>query len=69
MLGIAQPAFESDSTRTVALLLDAFKTPVFSLPGQKVTTESYHNLSHHGQDGEKVKQHEAADRQHMALLR
>jgi hypothetical protein len=69
MLSIAQLAFESDSTRIVTLMVDAFRTPMFSLPGQKVTTETYHGLSHHGQKKEKVKQLEAADRQHMALLR
>ncbi len=69
MLSIAQLAFESDSTRIVTLMVDAFKTPVFALPGQKATTETYHNLSHHGQKEEKVQQLEAADRQHMALLR
>ncbi len=69
MLSIAQLAFESDSTRIVTLMVDAFKTPVFSLPGQKATTETYHSLSHHGQKEEKVKQLEAADRQHMTLLR
>ena len=69
MLSIAQLAFESDSTRIVTLMVDAFKTPVFALPGQKATTETYHNLSHHGQNEEKVNQLEAADRQHMALLR
>ncbi len=68
MLDIARLAFESDSTRIVTLMVDAFKTPVFSLPGQKATTETYHNLSHHGQKEEKVSQLEAADRQHMALL-
>jgi hypothetical protein len=69
MLSIAQLAFETDSTRIVTLMVDAFRTPVFSLPGQKATTETYHNLSHHGQKEEKVQQLEAADRQHMALLR
>lgn len=69
MLSMTQLAFESDSTRIVTLMVDAFKTPVFSLPGQKATTETYHNLSHHGQKEEKVQQLEAADRQHMALLR
>jgi len=68
MLNIAQIAFESDSTRIVTLMVDAFRTPVFSLPGQKATTETYHGLSHHGQNEEKVGQLEAADRQHMALL-
>ena len=69
MLSIAQLAFETDSTRIVTLMVDAFRTPVFSLPGQKATTETYHNLSHHGQNEDKVKQLDAADRQHMALLR
>ncbi|MFM8904577.1 MAG: DUF1552 domain-containing protein [Verrucomicrobiota bacterium] len=69
MLNIAQLAFESDSTRIVTLMVDAFRTPVFALPGQKATTDTYHNLSHHGKREEKVKQLEAADRQHMALLR
>ncbi len=69
MLSIAQLAFESDSTRIVTLMVDAFKTPVFNLSEQQLTTETYHNLSHHGQREEKVKQLEAADRQHMALLR
>ena len=69
MLSIAQLAFESDSTRIITLMVDAFRTPVFNLSEQQMTTETYHNLSHHGQKEEKVKQLEAADRQHMALLR
>ena len=69
MLGMAQIAFESDSTRIVTLMVDALRTPVFSLPGQPATTETYHNLSHHGQKEEKVQQLEATDRQQMTLLR
>jgi hypothetical protein len=68
MLAMAQLAFESDSTRFVTLMLDAFRTPIFKLDGQKDTTESYHGLSHHGQNETKVRQLEAADRQHMAVL-
>ena len=68
MLTMAQLAFESDSTRIVTLMLDAFLTPAFQLRDQKTSTESYHNLSHHGQAVEKVKQLEDADRQHMAVL-
>ena len=68
MLAMAQLAFESDSTRIVTLMLDAFRTPIFKLDGQKDTTESYHGLSHHGQNEIKVRQLEAADRQHMAVL-
>lgn len=69
MLSMAQIAFESDSTRIVTLMVDALRTPVFSLPGQPATTETYHNLSHHGQKEEKVQQLEATDRQQMTLLR
>lgn len=72
MLSMAQLAFESDSTRIVTLMLDAFRTPVFRLSdsqyGKKDTTDGYHGLSHHGQDKEKLRQLEAADRQNMAVL-
>jgi hypothetical protein len=68
MLAMAQLAFESDSTRIVTLMLDAFRTPIFKLDGKQDTTESYHGLSHHGQNETKVRQLEAADRQHMAVL-
>jgi len=69
MLAMAQLAFESDSTRIVTLMVDAFRTPVFKLDDQHHTSEGYHNLSHHGQAEEKVKQLEAADRLQMSLLR
>ena len=68
MLSMAQLAFESDSTRVVTLMADAFLTPVFKLNEQRNSTEGYHNLSHHGQSVEKVKQLEEADLQQMALL-
>jgi hypothetical protein len=68
MLSIAQFAFESDSTRIVTLMVDALRTPVFSLPEQTATTETYHNLSHHGQNEEKLRQLEATDRQQMVML-
>ncbi|HBJ86574.1 MAG TPA: hypothetical protein DDZ88_22505 [Verrucomicrobiales bacterium] len=68
MLAMAQLALESDSTRIVTLMVDAFATPVFKLHPDQNTTDGYHNLSHHGQAAEKVKQLEDADRQQMALL-
>jgi len=68
MLDMAQLAFESDSTRIVTLMLDAFWTPIFKLEGKQDTTESYHGLSHHGQNEKKLRQLEAADRQNMAVL-
>jgi hypothetical protein len=69
MLRMAQLAFESDSTRIVTLMADAFTTPVFQLNGRDTTTESYHGLSHHGQAEGKVKQLQEADRQQMTLLK
>ena len=69
MLSMAQLALESDSTRIVTLMVDAFATPDFQLHPDRNTTDGYHNLSHHGQDAEKVRQLEDADRQQMALLR
>ncbi len=68
MLDMARLALESDSTRIVTLMVDAFATPVFKLHEDQSTTDGYHNLSHHGQAPEKVAQLEDADRQQMGLL-
>ena len=69
MLSMAQLALESDSTRIVTLMVDAFATPVFQLHKNQNTTDGYHNLSHHGQSPAKLSQLEDADRQQMSLLR
>ncbi len=69
MLSMAQLAFESDSTRIITLMVDAFATPSFKLHDNQNTTDGYHNLSHHGQAEDKVRQLEDADRQQMSLLR
>lgn len=69
MLDMTRLALESDSTRIVTLMVDAFATPVFKLHENQNTTDGYHNLSHHGQSPEKVAQLEDADRQQMGLLR
>lgn len=69
LLSMAQLAFESDSTRIVTLMVDAFATPVFQLHENQNTTDGYHNLSHHGQSEQKVKQLEDADYQQMKLLK
>lgn len=68
MLSMAQLAFESDSTRIVTLMADAFFTPVFKLKENESTTETYHGLTHHGQGEVKVKQLEQVDRRQMQLL-
>jgi hypothetical protein len=69
MLSMARLALESDSTRIVTLMVDAFATPVFKLHPDQNTTDGYHNLSHHGQSESKVQQLRDADHQQMALLR
>lgn len=68
MLTMAQLAFESDSTRVVTLMADAFFTPVFRLGDGQPSSEGYHNLTHHGQAADKLRQLESADRRQMTLL-
>ncbi|MGV3660412.1 MAG: DUF1552 domain-containing protein [Prosthecobacter sp.] len=68
MLAMAQLAFESDSTRIITLMVDAFDTPAFKLHDDESTTEGYHGLSHHGQAPDKVRQLADADRQQMVIL-
>ena len=50
-------------------MVDAFATPAFRLHENEYTSDGYHNLSHHGQAVDKVKQLEDADFQQMHLLR
>lgn len=70
MYRMANLAFETDSTRAITLLLDATKTPkVGDLNHETVEiSDSYHNLSHHGRNEEKLAQLEAIDRAHMSQL-
>ena len=69
MLSMAQLALETDSTRIVTLMVDAFETGVFQIDDQTKSINAYHNLSHHGQVPEKVRQLESVDRRQMGLLR
>ncbi|MDE0629135.1 MAG: DUF1552 domain-containing protein [Bryobacterales bacterium] len=68
MLSMAKLALESDSTRIVTIMVDAFATNRFQLADGELTTDGYHNLSHHGRAADKVRQLEEADRRQMALL-
>lgn len=68
MLSMAQLALETDSTRIVTLMVDAFATGVFHIDDETRSINAYHNLSHHGQVPEKVKQLEMVDRRQMGLL-
>ena len=68
MLEMARLAIETDSTRLVTLMIDGFATPAFRLADDETTTDGYHNLSHHGQSAEKLRQLEQADLRQMELL-
>ncbi len=67
MYDMARLAFETDSTRVVALLLDSVNSPALDLEGVKIT-DGYHNLSHHGKSESKLSQLKAIDEWHMKLL-
>jgi len=69
MLSMAQLALETDSTRIVTLMVDAFATPVFKIADTETSINDYHNLSHHGNVVQKVAQLEAVDRRQMRLLK
>jgi hypothetical protein len=67
MYDVARLAFETDSTRVIALLLDSVNSPAIELDGSPVT-DGYHQLSHHGKADEKLRQLKAIDEWHMRLL-
>jgi hypothetical protein len=60
-------AFQTDSTRSVTLMLNSVGTPVVEIPG-KTINDGYHNLSHHGKSEEKLAQLRVIDLEHMRLL-
>ncbi len=67
MYDLARLAFETDSTRSIALLLDSVNSPAIDLDGTQIT-EGYHDLSHHGRSEKKLSQLRAIDEWHMKLL-
>jgi hypothetical protein len=67
MYDMARLAFETDSTRSISLLLDSVNSPAIDIDGVKIT-DGYHNLSHHGRSPEKLAQLKAIDEWHMKLL-
>jgi hypothetical protein len=67
MYDLARLAFETDSTRSITLMLDGVSTPPLEIPGVNIT-DGYHNLSHHGKSEAKRSQLEAIDQLHMKLL-
>jgi BMFP domain-containing protein YqiC len=67
MYDLARLAFETDSTRSVALMLDSVNSPAIEFGGVK-TTDGYHSLSHHAHAEAKIAQLKAIDEWHMRLL-
>ena len=67
MYDMARLAFETDSTRSISLLLDSVNSPAIEF-GDVKTSDGYHNLSHHGKSQEKLAQLKSIDEWHMKLL-
>src|SRR6266487_1048172 len=67
MYDMARLAFETDSTRSISLLLDSGNSPAIEFGAVK-TSDGYHNLSHHGKSKEKLAQLQTIDEWHMKLL-
>jgi Protein of unknown function (DUF1552) len=67
MYGLVRLAFETDSTRSVTLMLDSVSTPVLEITDATIN-DGYHNLSHHGKSEEKLAQLRIIDAWHMRLL-
>ncbi len=67
MYQMARLAFETDSTRSITLLLDSNNSPTIDVPGAEIS-DRYHSLSHHGRNEKKLAQLDAIDRSHMKLI-
>ncbi|HEY4330608.1 MAG TPA: DUF1552 domain-containing protein [Phycisphaerae bacterium] len=67
MYDLVRLAFETDSTRSITLMLNSVATPVLNITGANIT-DSYHNLSHHGMAADKLAQLKVIDEWHMKLL-
>ena len=67
MYDLVRLAFETDSTRSITLMLNSVGTPVPVIAGETIT-DDYHNLSHHGKAQDKLSQLKVLDEWHMKLL-
>ena len=67
MYDLSKLAFETDSTRSITLMLNSVGTPVLQIQGETIT-DSYHNLSHHGKSEDKLVQLKVVDEWQMKLL-
>ena len=68
MYDMARLAFETDSTRSISLMLDSVNSPALEIDHDTKTTDGYHNLSHHGRSEAKIAQLKTIDQWHMKLL-
>jgi hypothetical protein len=68
MYDMARLCFETDSSRTVTLMLDSVNSPAIELDHEHTTSDGYHNLSHHGRSAQKLAQLKSIDEWHMKLL-
>ena len=64
---VVRLAFETDSTRVIALMLDSVDSPVLEIPGADIRND-YHDLSHHGKAEAKIAQLRIIDGLHMKLF-
>lgn len=67
MYDMARLAFETDSTRSISLMLDSVNSPALEF-GEVKTSDGYHNLSHHAKSDVKLTQLKEIDNWHMRLL-
>jgi hypothetical protein len=67
MYDLVRLSFETDSTRSITLMLNSVGTPVLEIAGENIT-DDYHNLSHHGKSPDKLTQLQVLDEWHMKLL-
>jgi hypothetical protein len=67
MYDMARLAFETDSTRSISLMLDSVNSPAIEF-GEVKTSDGYHSLSHHAKSEAKIAQLKAIDQWHMRLL-
>ncbi len=67
MYDMARLAFETDSTRSISLMLDSMNSPAIEFGGKRFISD-YHSMSHHGKSEEKLKLLKSADEMHMDLI-
>ena len=67
MYSMAHLAFQTDSTRAISMMADSVVSPALNMDSTKIS-DSYHNISHHGRNKNKLEQHTALDEMQCKLL-